>query len=86
MWEHGNSFPDADTLVALSRYFDVTTDYLLSRGDAPPDTLPDIEPLPQPTRKDRQITKINKELTHLNPKQLKLVNGLVREISRRDEE
>lgn len=29
-WEMGNSVPELETLVALSKYFGVTTDYLLS--------------------------------------------------------
>lgn len=29
MWETGKSKPDADTLIALSKYFNCTTDYLL---------------------------------------------------------
>ena len=36
-WEMGTSVPELDTLVALAKCFDVTTDYLLSI-DAPPKT------------------------------------------------
>jgi transcriptional regulator with XRE-family HTH domain len=83
MWELGKAFPDADTLVALSQLFNVTTDYLLSNTGV----IPNEEETPvTPTPKEKQIGKINKELTHLNPKQLKLVNDLVREISHRDSE
>jgi transcriptional regulator with XRE-family HTH domain len=70
MWEHGNSYPDADTLLALSRLFNVTTDYLLSSVDTAPDTPPEAKAFIEPTPKDRQITKISKELVNLNPKQL----------------
>ena len=84
MWEHYKSFPDADTLVILSRIFNVSTDYLLSSADAPFDAPTETETVSEPTPKDRQINKISKELTNLNPKQLKLVNELVREISHKD--
>lgn len=83
MWELGKSYPDAETLVVLAQVFNVSTDYLLS-GDAAPDTLPEITRLTEPTLKDKQISKINKELAHLNSRQLKLVSELVREISHKD--
>ena len=86
MWESGNSFPDAETIIALARIFNVTTDYLLSNDETAPEMMPEVETLPEPTPKDRQINKISKELTNLNPKQLKLVNELVREISHKDSE
>ncbi len=44
-WEAGTSRPDMDNLVALSNYFSVSLDYLVSgreAGAAPP--LPDYEP------------------------------------------
>lgn len=34
-WESGASRPDMDNLVALSRYFDVTVDYLVTGVEAP---------------------------------------------------
>lgn len=34
-WESGQSVPDLDRVIALSDYFDVTTDYLL-KGIQPP--------------------------------------------------
>lgn len=39
-WENGQSTPDLDKIVALSKYFGVTTDYLLTDGiemEAAPD-------------------------------------------------
>jgi len=33
MWETGKSKPDADTLIALAKYFNCTTDYLLGLSD-----------------------------------------------------
>ena len=34
-WEQGQSTPDYDTLVKLSNFFNVSTDYLLGRSDSP---------------------------------------------------
>lgn len=34
-WESGQSIPDVEKVVALSRYFGVTTDYLLNAGGEP---------------------------------------------------
>ena len=34
-WEQGQSTPDYDTLVKLSKFFNVSTDYLLGRSDSP---------------------------------------------------
>lgn len=34
-YEHGERKPDADTLIALADYFDVSVDYLLARTDNP---------------------------------------------------
>ncbi len=34
-YEKGRNYPDIPRLIALADYFDVTTDYLLGRTDAP---------------------------------------------------
>ena len=34
-WEQGQFTPDYDTLVKLSKFFNVSTDYLLGRSDSP---------------------------------------------------
>ena len=34
-WEQGQSTPDYNTLVKLSKFFNVSTDYLLGRSDSP---------------------------------------------------
>ena len=46
-WEMGTSVPELDTLVALARCFDVTTDYLLSE-----DTPSQTAEVPQPPKQD----------------------------------
>lgn len=81
MWELDKASPDAETLLALSRIFNVSTDYLLSN---PVLSEPAEISKPETTYENKQITKINKDLTRLNQKQLKLVSELVREISRSD--
>jgi transcriptional regulator with XRE-family HTH domain len=84
MWELGKSLPDAETIIALARILNVTTDYLLSNTEsAAPENS---EPIPEPSAKDKQILKISKELNHLNSKQLRLINELIREISCTDKE
>jgi len=83
MWELGKAFPDTETLVSLSQLFGVSTDYLLSNTGA---ALGAADNPANHSARDKQIGKISKELTNLNPKQLKLVNDLVREISHRENE
>lgn len=34
-WESGQNFPDVNMIIALSDYFDVTTDYILKGKEAP---------------------------------------------------
>ena len=80
MWELGRSLPDAETLVALSHILGVTVDFLLSN------TVPVAPEAPEPSPKDRQISRLSKELNQLSPKQLKLINELVREIAHSDDE
>ena len=81
MWELGKAYPDTDTLIAIARVFNVSTDHLLSYTDIKSDAAE-----APPTPKEKQIGKISKGLAQLNQKQLKLVDELVREISHKDEE
>ncbi len=82
MWELGKSSPDSDTLIELSKIFNVSTDYLLSFSNTSSVNNEKTEPLITP--KDKQINKINRGLVNLNPKQLKLINELIHEISSKD--
>lgn len=45
-WEAGKSFPESEVLLELSRYFDVTIDYLMGVADR--SVRPDDEPLGVP--------------------------------------
>lgn len=45
-WESGASRPDMDNLVALSRYFHVTLDYLIAGTEGPEPARPEEEPAP----------------------------------------
>lgn len=82
MWELGKSSPDSDTLIELSKIFNVSTDYLLSFSDTMSIDKKETEPVITP--KDKQISRINKGLASLNTKQLKLINELIHEISNKD--
>ncbi len=79
MWELDKASPDAEILLELSSIFNVSTDYLLSNNE--PVAVTDGD---QILTENKQITRINKDLKHLNHKQLKLVRELVREISHSD--
>ena len=43
-WERGKSLPDIQTLILLSNFFDVSTDYLLGKSSFYyPDTIKDLQ-------------------------------------------
>ena len=51
LWEHDKRVPDTQYIVALAKFFDVTTDYLLGLTDeyksvhfAPPSTISNLTP------------------------------------------
>ena len=54
MYEQGRRTPDKDALIAISNYFNVSTDYLLENEKAP-DAHPDLPPLTP--RDERNIAK-----------------------------
>lgn len=64
MYEQGRRTPDKDALIAISNYFNVSTDYLLG-NEKEPDTHPDLPPLTP--RDERDIAKdLEKMLAELD--------------------
>ena len=64
MYEQGRRTPDKDALIAISNYFNVSTDYLLENEKAP-DAHPDLPPLTP--RDERDIAKdLEKMLAELD--------------------
>lgn len=55
-YERGKSVPDAQTLVQLSKIFDVTTDYLLGLSD-------DKKPIEDLTEKQKQALRLADQLS-----------------------
>ena len=64
MYEQGRRTPDKDSLIAISNYFNVSTDYLLG-NEKEPDTRADLPPLTP--RDERDIAKdLEKMLAELD--------------------
>lgn len=42
-WESGKSVPESDTLISISRYFNVTLDYLMKENEPTSEAVTDIE-------------------------------------------
>jgi transcriptional regulator with XRE-family HTH domain len=55
-YERGKSVPDAQTLVQLSKIFDVTTDYLLGLSD-------DKKPIEDITERQKKAIRLTDQLT-----------------------
>lgn len=53
-WESGKAVPESDTLISLSKYFDVTLDYLLKENATPSEVIKDSEQTEVKTNRGRE--------------------------------
>ena len=72
-WEAGRTKPEADTLISLSRYFNVSTDYLLG--------LDTIRNSYEKSVADGKLIEIGIYLERLNPEQLEIAKDLMRALA-----
>ena len=53
-WESGKAFPESDTLISISQYFDVTLDYLMKENEPASEAITDAEKPQTKTKSGRE--------------------------------
>ncbi len=71
MWENNGTVPRSDVLVALSQYFDVTTDYLLGNDDTS-----------NLSADNKKLNTLQRNLGKLNNDDLEKAEGMLKAVFR----
>ena len=57
-WESGKAVPESDTLISISKYFDVTLDYLMKENESISEVVTDIKETQTNSGREKRIIGI----------------------------